>query len=275
MTSVTDYPHESQSSSSRRGLLNACGLGAVGLVSLLAGCGSDSSGSPVAPTLDNDILNFILNLKYLQAEAYTSAATGGALGVSDTSGTGLAGITTGGKKVTFTAPMATIVTECAANELAHVQYLRNLLGPSVVAKPPIRLDALGFGFDNENDFLALARVLEDVSVSAHTGVLSQIHNPSTLAALGQILATDAYHAGNIRLQIATKSVVTKPVDGSGGKDVLPPPTGTKYFATDANGLTTLRSTTEVIAIVRGDKAATGTIPYPNGFFPNGLNGNIG
>ena len=39
-----------------------------------------------------------------------------------------------------------------------MKLLRSALGSAAVARPNINLDALGFGFANESDFLKLARV---------------------------------------------------------------------------------------------------------------------
>src|SRR5580658_1536478 len=99
-----------------------------------------------APT-DADILNFALNLEYLEAEFYTVATTGmtiDKMGIGIT-GSGTAGATTGGAQVNFgsnsNAPMAAaIANEIAFDERAHVAYIRDALaaaGDVPIAKPAI------------------------------------------------------------------------------------------------------------------------------------------
>jgi len=84
----------------------------------------------------------------------------------------------------------------------------------------------------------------------------------------QILATEAYHAGNIRLAIGVNWVSTTQTDS---EDVLPPPSGKQWFTTDSTGLALVRDPGQVLAIVYGS-ASVGAMS--GGFFPNGVNGLI-
>ncbi len=54
---------------------------------------------------DSDILNFALNLEYLEAEYYLRAAFGRGLADADVTGSGIAGGVTGGRQVTFANPV--------------------------------------------------------------------------------------------------------------------------------------------------------------------------
>ncbi len=213
---------------------------------------------------DADILTFALNLEYLEAEFYAMATTGKTLGSRDTRGQGNAGPTSGGQMVSFAnAELATVAHEIARDELDHVRFLRTALGEAAVAKPAINLDALGVGFKNDAEFVALARAFEDVGVSAYRGAAKLIENKDYLDAAAGILATEAYHAGNIRAHAIYGGYMSPKLDA---KDQ--PPTKDNSFPTDKNGIAIGRTPAEVGMIVRGPSASGGA------FFPNGLNGKI-
>jgi len=157
--------------------------------------------------------------------------------------------------------------EIAADERTHVTFIQTAmlsLGGSPIAKPAINLNALGFGFATQNDFLALARIFEDIGVTAYGGAAPLISNKTVLGYAARILAAEAYHAGNIRLQIAENNVVTKALDGA---DHLPPPSGKLYFPLDANALTEVRTPGQVLLLAFGSANASS-----GGFFPGGVNG---
>ncbi len=245
----------------------------VGMASaVLAGSRSVSAQAAIT---DADILNFALNLEYLEAEFYTVATTGKTIdqlgiGITGDTSMGAAGATTGGKQVTLSNSLVftgAVALEIAQDERDHVTYIRTQLmaaGATPVAKPAINLDALGIGFNGEQDFLVLARAFEDTGVTAYAGAAPLISNSTILGKAARILAAEAEHVANIRLQIARFNIATMPLDV---KDILPPPSGTEYFSLDSNGLCETRTPQEVLAIVYHASGVTS-----GGFFPNGVNG---
>lgn len=252
-------------------------LGMLDKVPGAAALGIGSNAVHASGFSDVDILNFALNLEYLEAEFYTVATTGKTLEESGfaLNGTGRSGPTTGGMQVDFksdggTSEFSGMLTEIAAeitqDEQEHVKLLRSALGSAAIAKPPINLDALGIGFASFQQFLTLARAFEDTGVSAYGGAAPLISSKEILATAARIALTEALHSANLRLLIAENKVPTAALDKL---DVLPPPSGKKYFETDTNALAIVRYPSQVLAIAFGD-SASGT--SKGGFFPDGVNG---
>jgi hypothetical protein len=251
----------------RRNFLKNVGLAGAGIAAgaVIQGCSdSRTSSNPVAQSVpETDVLNFALNLEYLEAEFYSVAVTGNTLSSSVTGGTSTA---TGGAKVTFTDQrIADIAAEILNDEMLHVKFLRTALGAMAVAEPAINLNALGIGFASQAEFLTLSRAFEDTGVSAYAGAATLLSG-NNLQAAAQILAVEAYHAGNIRLNIVQQSITVPATDS---QDV--PPDETHFFPVDANALAIKRTTSQVLAIVYANSSA-GTAS--GGFYPSGLNGNI-
>ena len=208
---------------SRRKMLALGGAALAGLA--FAGVKAVQAQSTPAYT-DSDILNFALNLEYLESQFYTLATTGmtiDKLGLGIGAGTATTG---GGSVVTKPGgPSACLVpwtipaiqayaTETANEERNHVTFLRSALGTSAVAQPNLDLynsfntlaNAAGIAstfdpFAGDADFLIGAYVFEDVGVTAYSGAAPLITTPAYLTAAAGILAVEAYHAGLIRTSI--------------------------------------------------------------------------
>jgi hypothetical protein len=251
----------------RRNFIKNVGLAGAGIAAgaVIQGCSDNStSTNPKAQSIpETDVLNFALNLEYLEAEFYSVAVTGNTLSSSVTGGTSTA---TGGAKVTFSdTRIADIANEIYNDELLHVKYLRTALGGVAVAEPAINLNALGIGFGSQAEFLTLARAFEDTGVSAYAGAATLLTG-NNLQAAAQILATEAYHAGNIRLNVVQQGITVTATDSL---DVVPDEM--HFFTVDANALAIKRTPSQVLAIVYAN-ATAGTAS--GGFYPNGMNGNI-
>src|SRR5260370_18763359 len=135
------------------------------------------------------------------------------------------GTTTGGSQVSFVNDEVVsreIAEEIAADERAHVALIRAALGTKAVAKPNINLNALGIGFGNETDFLKVARVLEDIGVTAYSGAAGMLKTPEIITTAARLLAAEAEHVGSIRTQVAVLKIASSALDGP---DLVPPPSG--------------------------------------------------
>lgn len=228
-----------------------------------------------------DILNFALNLEYLEAEFYTYATTGksitsfgiGIKGHANGNNSTAGGTTSGGGKVTFSkdeSVLHDIATQIGADERAHVVLLRGALGSAAVAMPNIDLGALGFGFGNQNDFLRAARILEDIGVTAYSGAAGLLSTPDIITTAACLLGAEAEHAASIRTHIARLKIPTTSMDGV---DLVPPPSGEPRQILSikvSDGLIASRTAGQVLYLAFGGKAGA----KQGGFFPTGLNGTI-
>ncbi|MEZ0496685.1 ferritin-like domain-containing protein [Sphingomonas sp. IW22] len=314
----------------RRAMLKMAGTTTVAVAgaSLLAACDGDDGGditvrpvptpsptptptpTPGAPT-EADVLNFALQLEYLEAQFYLFAATGSGLAADQMTGTGTQGTVTGGRRVNFTGPLvAAYAREIAEDERQHVLFLRNALGTARVAMPSIDIGTTATGafssaaraagligagatFDpyaTDENFLLAAFIFEDVGVTAYKGAVSFINNKTFLEAAAGIHAAEAYHAGLIRTVLYRKGLETPALidateaisnardslDGSSDLDQGIRPTGSG--ATAVSNIVPTDSSGIAYSRTPGQVL---NIVYLNaqatsqgGFFPAGLNGNI-
>jgi len=283
--------------SSRR---SAILLGGAALAGLALG---GKALAQTATVTDADILNFALNLEYLEAQFYTIATSGMTLeqaGISTKGGDGTAGgavTVKGGAKVAFTTPLLQqFAAEVAKDEQNHVKFLQSQLATAAVAQPPIDLmnsfnalamaAGLGATFDpfaNETNFLLGAFIFEDVGVTAYQGAAGLISNKTYLDKAIGIHNVEAYHAASIRTRIFQAGVAAQSasqaiaatrakLDGTGTDDVgVGVVSGASTIVNnDSNAMTYSRTTSQVLNIVYGGgPAGTG-----GAFFPKAMTGTI-
>jgi hypothetical protein len=257
------------------------------------------------PFNDADILNFALNLEYLEAEFYLRATTGAGLAGNEVTGVGTLGPVTGGSQVPFAIPAIQAYAEEIANdEHNHVLALRGALGNAAVARPTINLQhsftaaAVAAGiitagqrfnpYADDSSFVLSAFVFEDVGVTAYHGAAPLIASEVVLSAAAGILAVEAYHAGSIRTvlyqlgqnnaqlitdanAISNLRAMADGMNPNGHDTPLTENGNVQIVAADpSDSIAYARTFDEVLRIVYlGNRAGQG-----GGFFPDGLNGTI-
>nr|WP_294693187.1 ferritin-like domain-containing protein [uncultured Friedmanniella sp.] len=288
----------------RRNFLRKAGLAGLGVVGATTLGGAGGLSASAAPSTaatggpsDGAILNFALNLEYLEAEFYLHAYYGWGVPSALTDGKGTRGGVTGGRKVDFRSrAIAQYAREIAEDELNHVAFLRKALGSAGVARPKIDLKASFTSaaraaglinsnqtfdpFANENNFLLAAFIFEDVGVTAYKGAAPLIDNKGYLDAAAGILAVEAYHAGIIRTSLYAKGLysavqkISNARDSLDGKSDLDRGVGRKrrgnLVPADRNSLVYSRTPGQVLNIVYLNPASVSK----GGFFPAGLNGEV-
>lgn len=253
---------------SRRNFL--VGAGAASTVLALAGCNdaytAPTNTTPIVTSLnDTDILNFALNLEYLEAEFYLYAATGAGLSAADAgSGAGATIVPAVTKVPGLTTFQQNFLNELAYTEQSHVRFLRSALGASAVSRPVIDLTffgplavaakattaATGTGsfspFTSYDNFLLGAFIFEDVGVTAYNGAAPLISPAGVtagyLAAAAGIMAVEAYHAAAIRTQITANAITGESNSTTTSGTTTTTTTGTSYAPFGiANLIVALRS----------------------------------
>jgi rubrerythrin len=290
----------------RRRFLTHAGLATLGVAGLVGASKLHAVNGPLAPAPgeivdkkatanDINLLNFALNLEYLEAEYYLRAAYGRGLAASDVTGTEGLGQVTGGSAVPFaTASIRDFAQEIARDEEAHVKFLRSVLGAQAVARPDINLresfsaaareaGLIDFGqtfnpYADEVSFLLGAFIFEDLGVTAYKGAIRLLTDKTIVDAAAGLLAVEAYHAATVRTLLyqlgqytATKAIsdlrdriddrlgdLDQPIRLQGHANIVP---------TDANGLAFGRRVDQVLGVVYlgGDEGDFG-------FFPSRVNG---
>jgi hypothetical protein len=321
--------------SARRNFIRMCGGAAVmtGGLSLLAACDNDENDFTPAPAptptptptsatvTDVDVLNFALQLEYLEGNYYSYATTGQGIAAALQTGTGTQGAVITGtgagaaRQVTFTDQvLAQYAREIAADELAHITFLRTALGGSAAAQASLNLSgsasvttpggtAVGAftaaaraagvvgpsdifdPFASDENFLIGSYLLTDVGVTAYRGSARLISNKTFLEAAAGILSTECYHDGVIRSSLwqrglAAPTIYTRIKQISDTRDGLDGASDTDQDIGDATTANFVPTNSSGLVLGRTPQQVlnvvyqTRTAVNAGGFFPAGVNGNV-
>ncbi len=290
-----------KSSLSRRQALRNLGAGAIGLTALGA-LSKTAFGQQSGNNLDVAVAQFALNLEYLEAEFYSYAVDGTGLEAHNVgvNGSGTPGTVTvkSNPKVNFSSDtIAQYAQEIAKDERTHVTFLRDFIstaGGEPVARPAIDLQnsfntlaqAAGIGstfdpFQDDVSFLLGGFIFEDVGVTLYAGAARLLTDKDLLESAAGILAVEAYHAANLRVNIFTNgSDARQKAQKISDLRAMLSGTDDDQGVTDSNGNANIAPTDENSRAFRrntrqGLNIVYGAVNAANGlFFPNGMNGII-
>ncbi len=282
MENFLELPHDEMVRSRRAAML----MGGAALATLALSRSASAQSATPSAAMDVEILNFALNLEFLEAQFYTLATTGMTIDkisspLSIASGSGTAGGTVTLKPNFAPVPFVSgsnaqnYAMETATEEQNHVKYLQSALNANnaaaSVAMPNIDLYnsfnalamAAGLGptfdpFASPTNFLIGAFIFEDVGVSAYLGAAPLIDSTAYLTAALDIHAVEGYHAGSVRTQIfmAGTPATTDSVSIANARAMLDGSAGSSAGADDIGVETVTNSLGTASTIV--DAVQTGT-----------------
>lgn len=261
--------------------------------------------SPTPAFTDTDLVNFLLNISYLQGQYFAFATTGASLSSDILTGTGTAGTATGGPAVNFAdANISQFAREIAAELRAQIVFERAFVGTAnAIAQPKLDLSADAAGafsklaqsagivaagasfnpYANDDNFLLGAFILLDVSVTAFKAITPLISSKTLLESVVGLIAIQSYHAAMIRSLIYLKGATLRgqsddlsdardALDGAPDRDqgVTGDANTANVSPADVNGLAYSRTTGQALSVYY----LSATTINKGGFFPDGPNGKI-
>jgi hypothetical protein len=158
-----------------------------------------------------------------------------------------------------------------------------------VPRPAINLAA--FGAITATNAVGIARLLEDVAITAYTGSIAGLTTSNATYA-AQILGAESFHSGALRLISIQNPTITDlstadsldiaPNDpgsaqnaSSGIVGFFPTYSGATAVTNTITGYAITRTTSQVLAVLYGSGTALAASGKTSGgFFPSGVNGNI-
>ena len=256
---------------------------------------SEAVAQRAQSSTDIDIVNFQLNLEYLEADYYLRGSMG--MTADQALGGNQGAPVKGGRKVQFSNPIREgMIKNIAGNEMAHVRFAQAITGSKAIKRPPIDFDA-GFAavaaaagipdfdpFASEMDFFLGGMLFEDVGISVLKGSARKLRSLQLREAAAGLLGAEGYHMGAVRsviyklgdrarMRAAAISNLRDRLDGPQDLDQPPVKMGTmaNIVPTNENGIAFGRTPQHALNIAYG-KPGPGVMA--GGFFPEGVNGRI-
>jgi rubrerythrin len=173
-----------------RSVVGAGALTAGGI--LIAGLPKLAVSQQPSPEQDEKVLEWLLQVEYLQEAFYTEAERRGAL----------------------TGELSEFASLVAKQEREHVAALERELGAGNSGKQP-QFD-FGDATTNPDEFIAAAVELEEIAVAAYNGQVANLTNPRVMTAM-KIVSVEARHVGWAR-DLAGRNPAPRPADPAATQD---------------------------------------------------------
>ena len=256
---------------------------------------SEAVAQEAESATDIDIVNFQLNLEYLETDYYLRGSMG--MTADQVFGSSQGGPVKGGRRVQFSSPVREgMIRNIAGNEVAHVRFAQAVTGSRAIRRPPIDFEA-GFAavaaaagipdfdpFASEMDFFLGGMLFEDVGISVLKGSARKLRSLSLRESAAGLLGAEGHHMGAVRSVIyrmgetarsraAAISNLRDRLDGPQDLDQPPVKIGdtANIAPTNENGIVWGRTPQHALNIAFG-KPGPGVMA--GGFFPEGVNGRI-
>ena len=185
-----------EKATNRRQFLKLGGMGVVG-AGLLVACSNDDNGMGMMPDPDPNpnpaifdlgqgdlgVLNYAYALEQLEADFYTKVVNSFYANISDEE--------------------MQVLTDLYYHEVNHRDFFKTAITAAVdgntdLVLPTLEFDYGDLDFNNREQVLTTASVLEDTGVAAYNGAGRLISNPGYLLLAGKIVSVEARHASAIR-----------------------------------------------------------------------------
>lgn len=237
-----------------------------------------------------DVLNFALNLEYLEANLYSIVTTGNPISAT-LLGTNAPNIMNSPGKLNLDATTQALFQALTQDEVNHINDLRTALsgmGVTPISVPTINYGAKGT-ITTQAQLLATARQFTAVGNSAYAGAAQYLVSaPAVLQTAAQILGAEGQHLGAVNYQCIAQNVSAAFSSNAAAFVDLQdlPPSPTQYFTVAGPisaaglpaGIPPYRTPQQVLGAVYGVSTPTTLNPptgvAQGGFFPSGVNGNV-
>ena len=181
---------------SRRHFFQLAG-GVAGVGILLAACKKTTGPSTIyVGSGDTGLLNYFYILEQIEAEFYTQAVATPYYGMDSSE--------------------ELLLTDVRDHEIAHRDFLQNLLGKSAIST--IKPNFSSVTFSDRTSVLTHAAIIEDLVVAAINGAAQLFLNTDYVLALAKMLSVEARHSAYFRDILNYNSFADSTVISSSGLD---------------------------------------------------------